>query len=184
MSYRPLTQIAHDKLQSRLRSGDWAIDATAGNGHDTLFLAQQVGDTGHVYAFDIQAQAIQSTTAHLASAGLDQRVTLCQASHADMLTNLPGHWQGRVAAIVFNLGYLPNGDKNIITQAGSTIAALKQSVCLLKPGGILSILAYRGHDGGLSEDEAVVGWLRTQADLLIGESIQSRGPVGYFYIKV
>lgn len=175
---RPLTALAHELLAAALHPGDRAIDATAGNGHDALFLAQQVGAQGGVYAFDVQEQALQSTRERLTAAGLDGIVTLCHSGHEAMLQTVPGDWPGTVGAITFNLGYLPGSDKQTSTQADSTLQALTQATRLLRSGGLLSILAYRGHPGGQHEADAVAAWLEAQASLAC-QTHDSPGPVLY-----
>jgi tRNA G37 N-methylase Trm5 len=65
-----------------LLPGSVAVDATAGNGHDTLFLAGAVGPSGRVYAFDIQPAALEATSALLAEANLEDRVELLLADHS------------------------------------------------------------------------------------------------------
>ncbi|MGR8934587.1 MAG: tRNA (mnm(5)s(2)U34)-methyltransferase [Gammaproteobacteria bacterium] len=140
-----------------LHAGGNAVDATAGNGRDTVFLAEQVGDTGRVFAFDIQQTALAATAARLQEAGLGVRVKLIHAGHETMLKYLP-QCIGKIDAIMFNLGYLPGGDKRIITAAGTTLQALDQATLLLAPGGVLTILAYPGHNGGDVETAAVQGW--------------------------
>lgn len=154
-----LTDIAHELVAAHVLPGDKVIDATTGNGHDTLFLAELVGETGHVYAFDIQQQAIRKTASRLEENSLRDRVTLIPGSHADMIGLLPEKDAGRIAAILFNLGYLPGGEKHVTTCAGTTLQALEESLALLKPGGIISLLVYVGHPGGKEEDEAIREWL-------------------------
>ncbi|MEK7951889.1 tRNA (mnm(5)s(2)U34)-methyltransferase [Luteolibacter soli] len=149
------TARAHREITAVLRQCDLAIDATAGNGHDTLFLAKLVGETGTVIAFDVQEQAITSTRERLASANLLDRVTLVHGSHA----TLSDHAKPATAsAVMFNLGYLPGADHAIITQTEETLQALDASLIVLKPGGILTIVCYPGHDGGDKESAAVVAW--------------------------
>lgn len=138
--------------------GDFAIDATIGNGHDTLFLAERVGESGLVYGFDIQQTAIDQTTARLEAAGMIERIRLFQCGHEEMLQLVPAEHHRQISAIVFNLGYLPSADKSVITAESTTIAALHGAIELLKPGGYLSILAYPGHPGGREETEAVKQW--------------------------
>lgn len=138
-----------------LREGDLAIDATAGNGHDTLFLAQQVGTTGRVIAFDIQEEAIQFTRTRVAAAGLLDRVVLIRTSHAMLAQQVE---PGTVAAVMFNLGYLPGGDVSLITHREETLAALVQALVALRPTGLLSIVCYPGHPGGDEESAAVLDW--------------------------
>lgn len=154
-----LPETAHRLIEKRLQNGDSAIDATLGNGHDTLFLARQVGTEGHVYGFDVQLQALESTRARLTQAGLSANITLFHASHADMASFIPPEQQGRIQAVVFNLGYLPGSDKTIITRAESTLTALSAACGMLAPAGVMTILAYPGHAGGDLETEQVHQWL-------------------------
>jgi len=149
-----LTEQAHEICRTVLKPGDIAIDATAGNGHDTLFLAQQVGSTGSVFAFDLQAAAIAKTAHRLEQAEV-QNVRLFEVDHSRLLHSIPEEHHGQVAAVMFNLGYLPGGDKTVITDSVSTITAVEQSLELLRPGGLLTVLAYTGHPGGKAEADAV-----------------------------
>lgn len=156
-----LTTLAHELIAAHLQPGDHAVDATAGNGHDTLFLARQVGAGGRVDAFDIQPRALEHTRQRLDEAGIRSRATLHLRSHADMACVL-ADCQDQVAAITFNLGYLPGGDKAQITQPDSTLDALAAAAWLLRPGGVIAIVAYRGHPGGAVEYERVRAWLDAQ----------------------
>ncbi len=151
---KPLTEQVHDLLSNTALLGETVIDATAGNGHDTLFLAQCVGPRGKVFAIDIQQQAIDQTNLRLTEAGYNH-ATCIKGSHAEMVRLLPDNLIGKVAAITFNLGYLPGGNKAITTQIETTLLALEVSVQLLKPGGILTILAYTGHPGGKEEANSI-----------------------------
>lgn len=155
-----LTEKVHHILTNHLKEGDRAIDATAGNGYDTLFLAKQVGTFGKVIAIDIQDCAIQSTQEKLDSAGLIDRVRLVTDDHATALRYLIASNVGKIAAITFNLGYLPCGDKSIQTNAESTGKALAATTQLLSPGGCLCVTAYRGHIGAKTEAEAVEAFMR------------------------
>ena len=155
-----LTEKVHHILRNHLHEGDQAIDATAGNGYDTLFLAEQVGTSGEVIAIDIQDRAITSTREKLESAGLIDRVRLVNDDHAAALGKLIEAKRGKIAAITFNLGYLPGSDKSIQTQVESTEEALAGSVQLLTPGGYLCVTAYRGHSGGTAEAETVEAFMR------------------------
>ena len=149
-------EIARDYLLERLNPGDTAIDATTGNGHDTQWLANAVGPNGHVYAFDIQKQAIDSTRTRLAKSDCSNWVTLVQDCHTRVQENIPK--DAKAKAIVFNLGYLPKGEKSVVTETGTTIQALHSSLSLLSSGGILSIVAYPGHVGGYEETQALRNW--------------------------
>ena len=165
-----LTETVHRILSERLKPGDVVIDATAGNGHDTLFLAQTVGPSGRVHAFDLQETAIEKTRQRLESAGC-KNVSLYQADHATMTSEIPAEYQGQIAAVVFNLGYLPGSDKSSITQTESTCAAITQGLAFLKPGGVMTVLAYPGHPGGLEEAQAVDRLLQA----LSGDEFTVRG---------
>ena len=150
-----LTQIAQDLVRERLSAGMIAVDATAGNGHDTLFLAQSVGSSGIVYAIDIQSASIEATRKRIDSEGLAERVVLIQASHEDWAAILPAEQNKKIDAVMMNLGYLPGGDQAIKTNPQSTMKAIEEAFAWLKPGGILTILAYIGHPGGEEECKAV-----------------------------
>lgn len=154
-----LTEHAQQAWHSYLGPGAWAIDATAGNGHDTEFLARAIGETGRVFAFDIQEAAIRATLARLERAGLSSRVTLIHADHARMAAHLPCGSESRIDLICFNLGYLPSGDHAVTTRPETTIRALTEALGLLKPAGALSVMAYRGHPGAMKEAEAVKSFM-------------------------
>ena len=157
---RPLSllQQAHAILKNHLQSADVAIDATAGNGHDSLFLARHIAPDGLVYCFDIQPQAIQATHNRLVAADLRRLALLNQCSHAQMSKHIAEEHQGKIKAVMFNLGYLPHGDKTIITQTDSTLLALNSALDLLAENGIVTILAYPGHQGGDIETLEVTDW--------------------------
>jgi ubiquinone/menaquinone biosynthesis C-methylase UbiE len=149
------TVLAHGHVAEVLRPGDVAIDATAGNGYDTVFLAERVGDAGKVLAFDVQAEAIAAARTRVESAGLTGRVEFLHGSHATIL----GHAApGSVAAVMFNLGYFPGGDHSVITRTGETLAALEAALLVLRPGGVLTVVCYPGHEGGDEESAAVAEW--------------------------
>lgn len=148
----PLTEIAHREIH--IGEGDIVIDATAGNGNDTLFLARSVGPNGKVYAFDIQSEALDRTAARLAEVGIGH-VQLVHGDHAHLRDFVEPQHHGWIAAVMFNLGYLPRGDKSIITRSASTITAIQAAMDLLRDGGTITILAYPGHVGGAEELAAV-----------------------------
>lgn len=139
-------------VKEALREGDLAIDATAGNGHDTAFLAECVGASGRVIAFDIQAEAIQQAGRHVGECGFADRVEFHQESHARITAHAT---PGTVAAVMFNLGYLPGGNHEIATVCSETLDAIHQAATALKTGGLLSIVCYPGHAAGHSEATAV-----------------------------
>lgn len=150
------TQIAWMLLREVIREGDLVIDATAGNGHDTAFLAECVGPDGRVLAFDVQAGAITSASARIDSLGLSPRVEFRQVSHARM-EEFAG--DGSASAVMFNLGYLPGEDHALTTTASETLTALEAATRILAPGGALTLLCYPGHPAGDEEARAVDAWL-------------------------
>jgi predicted O-methyltransferase YrrM len=148
------TALAHELLEKIIRLGDTVVDATAGNGHDTLFLAAKVGEAGRVWAFDVREEALRATARRLEAAGFAARIALRHDSHERMADHLT---EGSVSVVMFNLGYLPGGDHTETTEKESTLAALEVVVRLLMPGGALSIICYPGHEAGADEAAAVEG---------------------------
>lgn len=149
-------------IAERVSPGETVVDATAGNGNDTLFLAELVGEDGKVIAFDIQQSALDSTKQRLGQ--LADRTELILDSHA----NVDHYVQGPIGGAMFNLGYLPySDDLSIITKPESTIAAVHKLLGLLKKSGIITISVYDGHEGGKEERDALLAYVKTlhQADV-------------------
>ena len=149
---RNARHLAADYMVRTIRPGDTVVDATMGNGKDTLFLAELVGETGHVYAFDVQAEAVARTQERVCEAGYDARTTLLLAGHETMAEHVP---QG-VRAIMFNLGWLPGAAHIVTTKTNTTLAAVEAAVNLLAPGGIVTVCIYPGHDEGKRELSALL----------------------------
>ncbi|MCG7344498.1 methyltransferase domain-containing protein [Sporosarcina sp. ACRSL] len=142
--------------------GETVVDATAGNGNDTFFLAELVGEEGRVFAFDIQQAALEATANRLDE--LNDRVTLILDSHA----NIDQYVNGPIGGAMFNLGYLPySEDLSIITKPDSTIEAIDKLLGMLKKGGIITISVYDGHEGGKEERDALIEYVKSlhQADV-------------------
>jgi ubiquinone/menaquinone biosynthesis C-methylase UbiE len=156
-----LTERVHQALQRHLNEGDLAIDATAGNGHDTAAMARLVGRRGKVIAIDRQEDAVAITRNRISEAGLAHQVELVHAEHAEYLAALQADSAATVRAIVFNLGYLPGGDKRIRSHAATTTRAIESALALLCPGGLLCVTAYRAHPGGEAEAEAVASLMQS-----------------------
>lgn len=146
---RPL-QMAHAFLEEVVTDEDIVVDATMGNGHDTLFLGRLAKK---VYAFDIQEQAIEQTTKRLAEAKLDN-VELFLTGHENV-----DQYVESIKAAIFNLGYLPSADKSVITQPHTTIQALEKLCQRLVIGGRIAIMIYYGHEGGDVERDAVLDFV-------------------------
>ncbi|MDT2614357.1 class I SAM-dependent methyltransferase [Enterococcus dongliensis] len=143
---------SHQLLNEVVTSGDHVIDATMGNGNDTLFLAELVGSTGHVYAFDIQEQALTKTRQKLGN--LIDRTSLYLAGHETIDENISKHQS--IQAAIFNLGYLPNSDKQIITLPETTKQAMQAILKRLTVGGRMIVVIYYGHAGGETEKNEVL----------------------------
>ena len=139
--------IVRRRLRDVVKAGDVVIDATAGNGHDTRVLSELVGPEGIVYGFDVQPKALENArgavTDCLAS------IRFIHAGHECMKEHIDPEHIGRVAAVVFNLGYLPGGDKTLTTACDTTIRAIESSLEVLYSGGVLTVVCYRHPEGQL-----------------------------------
>lgn len=153
-----LTARAHAWLKPVLAPGATALDATCGNGHDTLFLARAVAPGGTVHAFDLQTAAIERSRRRLEAAATGSSLHWYRQDHAGVGKALG---EIRLDAAMFNLGWLPRSDSNIITTPASTTAALAAALALLRPGARLTVICYRGHAGGAGEAAAVQKWLES-----------------------
>ncbi|MGL5330337.1 MAG: class I SAM-dependent methyltransferase [Peptostreptococcaceae bacterium] len=151
-----ITDINKLYLEQIINEGDVVVDATMGNGYDTKYLADKVGESGFVYSFDVQETAIKSTKKKIEKEGYEERVKLILDGHE----NMNKYVKEEVSCVLFNLGYLPRADHNIITKPDTTIKALKHALNLLKPHGVVSIAIYTGHDGGMDEKNSVYEFVR------------------------
>lgn len=156
MILRKLTDVAQKYVGEVLKEGDHAIDATVGNGKDTEFLARRVGENGKVYGFDIQDVAIEKTFKSLQEKNLALRVKFIKDGHENMLKYI----EKPVKAIMFNLGYLPGGNHKIITRPDTTVKAIDDGLKILLPGGLVSIICYYGHPGGIEEKDSVLNYVK------------------------
>ena len=149
---RALKECHHDKKTSDFESL-YLCDFTMGNGNDTLFMSRLAGEFGiKVFAFDIQKAALESTAAFLEKSGAQNNYTLINDSHSNMDKYLP---EGEMACGMFNLGYLPGGDKSVTTLRGTTLEAIEKAVDILTVGGVLTITIYPGHAEGKIEGELI-----------------------------
>lgn len=142
-------------ILTHLKEGDICADFTMGNGHDTEFLSKTVGENGHVYAFDIQRQAVDSTAARLKEAGCPDNYTLiCDSHHrAEEYIHQP------IKAGMFNLGWLPGGDKSITTMRATTMPAIEAAIRLLGDDAVLTVAVYPGHPEGDAEGNMIEEYL-------------------------
>ncbi|XP_048544961.1 putative rRNA methylase YtqB [Triticum urartu] len=156
---RKATEVAHAVWRSIVQRGDTVVDATCGNGNDTFALLKMVSDDtgrGRVYGMDIQDSAIDSTASFLKMA-VDSRemelVELFAMCHSRMEDIVPK--DSPVRLVAFNLGYLPGGDKTIITVPETTELALQAASRIVSSRGLISVLVYIGHLGGRDELDIV-----------------------------
>jgi len=185
----PHTDWAHRYWSALLEPGDFVCDATAGNGHDTVMLAKTLAALGGgtVLACDLQSEALATTQERLRSClaeeteygelcqeangdgeaeewasredGAELRVRWRLGSHDAVLAGVP---DGAARLVVFNLGYMPGGDKRIVTRAETTLAALAQAQRAVCAGGCVSVTIYGGHPEGQREEEALLEYAATQ----------------------
>jgi predicted methyltransferase len=151
---------AKNLLKKAIKPGDVVVDATVGNGYDTVFLAELVGESGQVFGFDIQEEAIEASKERLALQCLSERVTIFHAGHEQLGQLIPDNYHGKVSGTIFNLGYLPGSDKAIVTRPETTIAAIQQLLEISKPEGVIVLVIYHGHKGGAEERESLLAYCR------------------------
>ena len=149
MSYelKSARYLAREVILRTVQPGDTVVDATMGNGHDTLMLCEAAGPSGRVYAFDVQAQAVAETEKRLREKGMSGRAVLIHAGHEHMAEYV----QEPVRAVMFNLGWLPGGDHAVTTRWETTRQAVECALDLLLPAGVLVICVYPGHAEGARE---------------------------------
>ncbi len=170
------TGLALHLLAPYIKEGDTVVDATIGNGYDTLFLAKEVGadrGVGKVYGFDIQETALESTKELLRRYGIKSKIwgkTLKNQmkgastymdrdieSNAEVILIQDSHHRMNmydiqdVGAVIFNLGYMPGQDKTVTTDCKSTMTAVKSALEMIKPNGLVMIVMYSGHEAGAEE---------------------------------
>lgn len=159
MKLERILPFSHSLLKKAVQPGDIVVDATIGNGNDTVFLADLVGETGIVYGFDIQKQAIESTLNRLELKNMAERVQLFLAGHENIKTLVPEDNHGKITGAIFNLGYLPKGDHSIVTLPDTTIAAIEQLLDIMAIEGVIVIVVYHGHEGGQNERDALLEYV-------------------------
>ena len=148
-------QLAAEMLAKIIVPGDTAVDATMGNGHDTLTLCRLVGEQGRVYAFDIQQRAVENTRRRLEEAGVPERARLFRLGHERLVEQV----NAPIGAAIFNLGWLPGGDHAVTTHWETTKTAVEAALSLLRPLGAVVICAYPGHAEGDRERAALMDFL-------------------------
>jgi hypothetical protein len=157
-----LTAAAASWIELALFDGALAVDATVGNGFDTLFLAHRVGPKGRVLGFDVQKAALAGARELLKFVGSIDRVSLIHDSHSHLAEYLPAG--AAIEGAMFNLGYLPRGNRKIVTQPDTTVLALRSVLERLTQHGRVTLLVYRGHEGGIPEYQEIRKFLEQLPD--------------------
>ena len=145
---------AKEIMEEALFHGARALDATMGNGYDTLWLCELVGDGGRVYAFDIQQDAVDRTAERLEKAGVSARASLFCMGHERMLEVV----HEPVDAVLFNLGWLPGAEHGVTTRTSTTLQAVEAALSLLKEEAVMTVCIYPGHEEGTRELNALLDW--------------------------
>lgn len=145
---------AREMIEEAMFAGAYAVDATMGNGHDTQWLCELAGESGKVYAFDVQREAVENTRRRLREANLEQRAELIHAGHERMAAFV----REPVDAVVFNLGWLPGAEHGVTTRTETTLQAVQAALELLRETGLMTICVYPGHEEGSREREALLEW--------------------------
>ena len=172
---RNARHLAQDAMRRAILPGDTVVDATMGNGWDTLFLCELVGEAGRVIAFDVQKEAVARTRARLDEAGVLGRATLIHAGHETMRE----HVKEAPRAVMFNLGWLPGAEHAVTTRVETTLAAVRAACELIAPGGLLSVCVYPGHEEGMRELDALLafaGALPVRAYNVLGHRFLNAAP--------
>jgi hypothetical protein len=157
-----LTAAATSWIEVALFDGALAVDATVGNGYDALFLAHRVGPKGKILGFDVQKAALAGARELLKFVGSVDRVSLIHDSHSRLADYLPPG--AAIQGAMFNLGYLPRGNRQIITRPDTTVIALRSVLAHLADRGRVTLLVYRGHEGGVPEYQEVRQFLEQLPD--------------------
>lgn len=145
---------AKEMIEEALFPGARVVDATMGNGYDTLWLCELVGGSGKIYAFDIQQEAVDHTADRLEKAGVRERAELFCMGHERMLEAV----HEPVDAVLFNLGWLPGAEHGVTTQTSTTLQAVEAALALLKEEAVMTVCIYPGHEEGTNELHSLLEW--------------------------
>ena len=152
MNKQSITEISHLYLKNIIEPTDIIIDATMGHGFDTVFMAKYAK---HVFAFDIQQQALDATNLKIKDEKINNVTTILD-SHLNFDQYVKS-FQG----VIFNLGYLPQGDKTITTKAETTLLTIQKMLIELSSKGFMMLVVYMGHPEGYQEHETISNFMKT-----------------------
>lgn len=151
-------------IKEHIKPDSICVDGTMGNGYDTSFMRSFLTGNGFIYAFDIQKQALEETQRKLELENQFSKVQLIHDGHE----NIDQYIQGPLDLVVYNLGYLPKGDKAITTTDDKSLESLKKAMKLLKKNGLIIMTVYPGHEAGKVELEVISNFLKTVSQKTYG----------------
>lgn len=150
-----ILKISREFIEINVKEGNTVVDCTVGNGNDTEILLKAIGSSGKLIGFDIQKDAILSTKERLTTKGYSlDNVDLINDGHENI-----DRYISEADLFIYNLGYLPKGDKDIITKGNTTVKSLEKAIEILKPEGFILVSSYIGHDGGMEENRLIEKFL-------------------------
>ena len=144
-----VTDLSHDIIRNYVNNKGIAVDGTLGNGHDTDFLYQLFDK---VYAFEIQREPAEKY-----SNKNIENVKVINDGHE----NIKEYVKEEIDCAMYNLGYLPGGDKEVTTRVNSSLESIKLAVDLLRSGGIITIAIYSGHNEGAKEKTCILEYVES-----------------------
>ncbi|WP_099203263.1 tRNA (mnm(5)s(2)U34)-methyltransferase [Miniphocaeibacter massiliensis] len=130
-----------------------AVDMTAGNGNDIYNIAKTVNINSKIYGFDILEKAIEKSKEKLSKLTINCKLIL------DSHSNIKNYIYTKIDLAIYNLGFLPGGDKNITTNYSTVLESLNYLITMLNNGGIVIFTFYPGHKSGLEESEKIEEYL-------------------------
>ena len=144
-----ISKISHYIIDQFLENKNIAIDATLGNGYDTDFLSKKFTK---VYSFEIQEEACRNY-----SERKNKNVIVINNSHHLLKRYIT---EESVDCVMYNLGFLPGGNKEITTMSETSLSSIIEGLKLLNNGGLMTICLYRGHDEGKEEENVIIPYLK------------------------
>jgi SAM-dependent methyltransferase len=156
MKLERILPFARSLLAKAIKPGDAVVDGTLGNGHDAELLCELVGENGQVFGFDIQETAIKNSMKRIEECRYEDRVMFFQRGHENVKESIPHQYHEKISAAIFNLGYLPGGDKSVVTKPNTTISAIDQLLDIMAVEGIIVLVIYHGHPEGEVERDILL----------------------------
>ncbi|WP_298705148.1 class I SAM-dependent methyltransferase [uncultured Veillonella sp.] len=161
INFNHAVKLQHTFWQDSLEQAKVIVDATLGNGQDFLYLAAHASPGAELWGIDIQPLALEKSKELLTSKLEHNHAAyhFILGSHEQVIEDTA--FSGRIDLLVFNLGYLPGGNHDLMTHSDTTIKALKAGLTKLNQSGLITIVAYPGTDMGKGESERVLEFIKT-----------------------